>query len=65
MSAVKTMDIEGFEPDFTDQAYIDLLMKSMNNRISYLDSLLEFKGGRDHLPDEARAAVQKLIDEQK
>jgi hypothetical protein len=37
----------------------------MNNRINYLDSLLDFKGGRDHLPEEAKAAIQKLIDEQK
>lgn len=65
MSDVKTVDIEGFEPDFTSQEYRDLLIKSMNNRINYLDSLLEFKGGRDHLPEEAKAAIQKLIDEQK
>jgi phosphoenolpyruvate carboxykinase (ATP) len=65
MSDVKTIDIEGFVPDFTDPAYVELLVKSMNNRINYLDSLLDFKGGRDHLPEEAKAAVQKLIDEQK
>lgn len=65
LSDVKTIDVEGFVPDFSNQEYVDLLVKSMNNRISYLDSLLDFKGGRDHLPEEAKVAIQKLIDEQK
>lgn len=65
MSNIKTMDIEGFEPDFANQEYRNLLIKSMNNRVNYLDSLLDFKGGRDRLPVEAREAIQKLIDEQK
>jgi len=59
------MDIEGFVPDFNNQEYVNLLIKSMNNRINYLNSLMDFKGGRDHLPEEAKAAIQKLIDEQK
>jgi len=65
MSDVKTIDIEGFIPDFSNQEYVELLIKSMTNRINYLDSLLEFKGGRDHLPEEAKTAIQKLIDDQK
>ena len=64
MSAIKTMDVEGFIPDFSDEEYVDLLINSMQNRINYLNSLLEFKGGRDRLPKEAKAAVQKMIDEQ-
>lgn len=65
MSDVKTIDIEGFVPDFSDQEYLGLLVKGMQNRINYLDSLLDFKGGRDHLPEEAKAAIQKMIDELK
>ncbi len=65
MTDVQTMDVEGFVPDFDSREYIDLLIKSMNNRIEYLDSLLHFKGGRDRLPEEAKSAIQKLIDEQK
>lgn len=65
MSDIKTIDVEGFVPDFSDPEYVDLLVNSMNNRINYLNSLIDFKGGRDHLPEEARMAVQKLIDEQK
>lgn len=65
LSDMKTMNINGFVPDFNDKDYVDLLIKSMNNRINYLESLKEFKGGRDSLPEEAKAAIQKLIDEQK
>ncbi|HVI39630.1 MAG TPA: phosphoenolpyruvate carboxykinase, partial [Anaerovoracaceae bacterium] len=65
MTDVKTMDMEGFVPDFNNQEYVDLLVKSMSNRINYLDSLMDFKGGRDHLPVEAKAAIQKLIDEER
>lgn len=65
LSDVKTIDIEGYEPDFSNPDYVSLLVKSLTNRVNYLDSLLDFKGGRDHLPEEAKAAIQKLIDEQK
>lgn len=64
ISAMKTMDIAGFEPDFNDQGYIDLLLKGMKNRINYLESLKEFKGGRDALPEEAKLAIERLIEEQ-
>lgn len=60
-SGMKTMNIEGFVPDFRDEDYVDLLLNSINNRIKYLESLNEFKGGRDRLPEEAKAALQKLL----
>lgn len=65
ISSLKTMDIAGFEPDFADASYVELLLKGMNNRISYLDSLVEFKGGRDALPSEAKEAIEKVINQQK
>jgi len=61
MPHMKTIDVEGFIPDFNDKEYLALLNKSMNNRINYLDSLNEFKGGRDRLPEEAKEAIKKLI----
>lgn len=64
MADIKTMDIEGFVPDFSNPEYVNLLVKSMYNRVSYLTSLMDFKGGRDHLPEEAKSVIQKLIDEQ-
>lgn len=61
MAALQTMDVEGFLPDFRDPAYTDLLRNSIENRIRYLESLRDFKGGRDLLPDEAMAALQSLL----
>lgn len=56
-----TMDVEGFLPDFKDKEYIELLANSFDNRVRYLESLREFKGGRDQLPQEAHDALKKLI----
>ena len=58
---LKTMDVEGFVPDFNDKDYIDLLQNSIENRINFLNSLKELKGGRDQLPDEALAALKGLL----
>jgi len=33
----------------------------VENRINYLNSLKEFKGGRDQLPEEALAALESLL----
>lgn len=58
---IKTMDIPGFVPDFNDWSYVEILLKGMMNRVKYLESLIQFKGGRDHLPVEAKNALEKLI----
>jgi Phosphoenolpyruvate carboxykinase (ATP) len=65
MNGITAMDIKGFIPDFSDPEYAALLIKSMNNRVNYLNSLADFKGGRDCLPEEAKAAILKLLDDQK
>ena len=60
-AGIQTMDVEGFIPDFNDKDYVGLLDNSVENRIKYLESLKEFKGGRDQLPEEALAALQRLL----
>jgi phosphoenolpyruvate carboxykinase (ATP) len=57
LSEIKTIDTDGFIPDFGDGGYISLLKKQMEGRVEYLDSLEDFKGGRDALPSEARNAL--------
>ncbi|WP_027399425.1 phosphoenolpyruvate carboxykinase (ATP) [Anaerovorax odorimutans] len=57
----KTMDVEGFSPDFSNKEYTELVIKSMNNRLNYLDSLEEVKGGRDALPEAAKKAIENVI----
>lgn len=64
LSDIETMDVEGFIPDFNDKEYVDLLINSMKNRVAYLNSLNDFKGGRDCLPNEAKEAVVRMIEEQ-
>ncbi|MDD2620058.1 MAG: phosphoenolpyruvate carboxykinase (ATP) [Syntrophomonadaceae bacterium] len=56
-----TIDIEGFLPNFRDQDYLHLLQNGFENRMKYLQSLKEAKGGRDKLPEEAITALSKLI----
>lgn len=58
---LQMIQIPGFEPEMGNEQYITLLKKSLQNRITYLDSLAEFKGGRDQLPAEAKAAIEKLM----
>lgn len=60
-AGIKTIDIEGFIPDMDDEDYIELVRKSMKNRINYLESLEEFKGGRDALPTLAADAIKAVI----
>lgn len=57
LKGIRTMDVQGFIPDFSDPSYNELLAKQMNNRIEYLNFLKTFKGGRDALPEEAIEAL--------
>ena len=65
LSEIKTMDVPGFMPDFTDKKYVDALIGGMIGRVNYLESLKEFKGGRDQLPEAAKAAVEALVEKLK
>ena len=58
---LKTMDVEGFVPNFSNRDYVKMLKESMANRMEFLESLKELKGGRDQLPEEAEAALKKLL----
>jgi phosphoenolpyruvate carboxykinase (ATP) len=64
MTAMKTLNIPGFEAKLQDKAYVKMLLKGMKNRVAYLESLKEFKGGRDQLPEEAKEAIENLIKNQ-
>ena len=59
---IKTMEIPGFEPPFGEKSYVDILLAGFQGRLVYLDSLKEFKGGRDNLPEEAFQAVRDIAD---
>ena len=55
----KTAD---FKPDLNDASYKDALKNAMQTRVNAVKGFAEKKEGYDKLPDEALAAVQKLVD---
>lgn len=59
---IEIMDWEGFAPDLNDADYKAQLKNAMQNRVNAVDGFTNNKGGYDKLPDEARAALQKLVD---
>ena len=55
----KTAD---FKPDLNNAEYKAALKAAMQNRVDAVKGFAEKKEGYDKLPDEALAAVQKLVD---
>ena len=55
----KTAD---FTPNLDDVEYRTALKNAMQNRVDAVKGFAEKKEGYDKLPDEALAAVQKLVD---
>ena len=56
----KTAD---FTPDLTDKAYVEALKNAMQSRVDAVEGFATKKDGYDKLPDEALAALKKLVDE--
>ncbi len=56
----KTAD---FTPDLKDADYVGALRNAMMNRVQAIEGFTTKKGGYDALPEEALAAVQKIVDE--
>ena len=59
---IEIMDWEGFTPDLNDASYKAELKSAMQNRVDAVKGFSEKKSGYDKLPDEAMAALQKLVD---
>lgn len=59
---IEIMDWEGFAPDLNDAEYKAALKSAMQNRVDAVEGFATKKEGYDKLPDEALAAVQKLVD---
>ena len=54
---------DNFIPDMNDPEYVAALKNAMVNRVNAIKDFSEKKGGYDALPEEALAAVQRLVDE--
>ncbi len=52
-----------FTPDLSDKSYIDALQSAMRNRVDAVIGFKEKKEGYDALPDEALAALEKVVEE--
>ena len=59
---IEIMDWEGFTPDLNDAEYKAALKSAMQNRVDAVEGFASKKEGYDKLPDEALAAVKKLVD---
>lgn len=60
---IEIFDWEGFVPNLNDKEYKDQLTARMNDRIQFVESRNEFKGGYDKLPVEALEALKKVVAE--
>ncbi len=56
----KTAD---FKPDLGNKDYVAALKNAMQNRVDAVEGFATKKDGYDKLPDEALAALKKLVDE--
>lgn len=62
-SDIEIMDWEGFVPDMNDASYVDQLKARMTDRVNFVKSTATVKEGYDKLPEDALAAIQKVVDE--
>ena len=62
-SDIEIFEWEGFVPDLSDAAYIDQLKARMQDRYQYVSGLDTVKDGYNKLPDDAAAAIKKVVDE--
>ena len=59
---IEIMDWEGFVPDLNDPEYKNALKNAMQNRVDAVEGFSTKKDGYDKLPDEALAALKKLVE---
>ncbi len=62
-SDIEIFEWEGFVPNLNDADYVEQLKARMLDRLTYVTSLDELKGGYNKLPEDAAAAIKKVVDE--
>jgi phosphoenolpyruvate carboxykinase (ATP) len=60
---IMIMEIEGFETSLDNPYYRKAFIKRFNERLEFIASRESEKGGRDKLPPDAMASLQRVIDE--
>ncbi|HBC98929.1 MAG TPA: phosphoenolpyruvate carboxykinase, partial [Lachnoclostridium sp.] len=64
-SDIEIFEWEGFVPDLHDASYADQLKARMEDRVKFVANTATVKEGYDKLPDDALAALQKIVEELK
>ncbi|WP_349948003.1 phosphoenolpyruvate carboxykinase (ATP) [Lacrimispora sp. BS-2] len=64
-SDIEILEWEGFVPDLSDAAYAEQLKARMEDRVKFVANTATVKEGYDKLPDDALAALQKIVEELK
>ncbi len=59
------LPVEGMEPDFSDASYAEQVAARMNDRVEFIKSRDEAKGGYDKLPAEVLEAMSKVAEQAK
>lgn len=60
---IEIFDLEGFVPNLEDADYVAQLKARMEDRLKFVQSRDEVKGGFDKLPADAYEAIKKVVDE--
>lgn len=64
-SDIEIFEWEGFVPDLNDASYVEQLKARMEDRVKFVADTAVVKEGYDKLPDDALAAIQKVVNELK
>ena len=62
-SDIEIFEWDGFVPNLSDADYVEQLKARMLDRLTYVTSLDELKGGYNKLPEDAAAAIKKVVNE--
>ncbi len=62
-SDIEIMEWDGFVPNLEDAEYKHQLIERMKDRVKFVESREEFKGGFDKLPADALEALNKVVSE--
>ncbi len=62
-SDIEIFEWEGFVPDLSDKDYVNQLKARMQDRLNYVTNLDEAEGGFNKLPEDAAAAIKKVVDQ--
>ena len=62
-SDIEILDWEGFIPNMDDPEYVAQLKARMNDRVNEIEAFGVNKEGYDKLPDDALAAIKKVVEE--